>query len=117
MVAWPVAVNQDAYGLDISGGDNVESIEFESGKARTFLKNSAPKKVFSFLLSMDDVGASSEFKVFVAWWDDVLLSGSESFEFPDLLNRGAGDVEYRPTGTYGAIGQRRKEVSLTVEEM
>ena len=119
MVAWPAGVNQDAYGLDISGGANVEAVEFESGKSRTYLKNSAPKKVFSFLLSMDDVGPASEFKQFVEWFDDTLKSGSESFEFPDLLNRGMGDIEYRiiPGESYGASRQKRKEVSLSVEEM
>jgi hypothetical protein len=116
MVAWPVGVNQDAYGLDISGGNNVASIEFESGKARTYLKNSSPKKIFSFLLYLDDTGATSEIKKFVTWWDDVLLSGSESFAFPDLLNRGV-DTEYRMTETYSASGQKKKEIALAVEEM
>jgi hypothetical protein len=116
MVAWPVGVNQDAYGLDISGGNNVESIEFESGKARTYLKNSTPKKIFSFLLSMEDVGAGSEFKSFVAWWDATLKSGSLSFGFPDLMGSGA-TKEYRCTETYSASGQKRKEIALAVEEM
>lgn len=116
MITWPAAVNQDAYGLDISGGNNVESIQFESGKARTYLKNSAPKKVFSFLLSMEDASASSEFDAFIAWWDGALQSGALSFGFPDLMGSGV-TKEYRCTESYSASGQKRKEVAFSVEEM
>lgn len=115
-VSWPSGVNTKAYGMDIGGGENTESVEFESGKSRTYLKNSAPKKVFSFLLYMDDVGSSSEFKTFVAWWEQVLLSGSLSFYFPSLVSL-SGLKEYRPTETYSASGQHKKEVSISVEEM
>lgn len=115
-VAWSTSVNTDAYGLDIGGGDNVERIEFESGKARTFLKNSAPKKVYAFVLSMDDVGGTSEFKAFVSWWEGALMSGSLSFLFPNLLTH-SGNGEYRAVGSYSVAGQKRKEVSLSVEEM
>lgn len=115
-VAWPIGVNKEAYGMDTSPGDNIERVEFESGKSRTYLKNSAPKKIHSFMLALEDSGDGSEYKLFVAWWDDVLLSGSLSFLFPNLITHGA-DKEYRPTGTYSATGQRLKEVSLSVEEM
>lgn len=115
-VAWPSGVNTDAYGMDLGGGDNVAVIEFESGKARTFLKNSAPKKVFSFVIEMEDIGASSEFKTFLDWWDNTLLSGSQSFLFPNLVTH-TGLIEYRPTQTYSATGQKNKEVKFSVEEM
>lgn len=115
-VAWPLGVNTDAYGMDIGGGDNVATLEFESGKARTYLKNSKSKKVFSFVIEMEDVGTSSEFKTFLAWWDNTLLSGSLSFLFPNLITH-SGNIEYRATQTYSATGQKRKEVKFTVEEM
>jgi len=115
-VAWSASVNTNAYGLDIGGGDNVERVEFESGKSRTYLKNSVPKKLYSFILSMEDVGSSSEFKAFVTWWENTLLSGSLSFLFPNLITH-SGTSEYRPTGTYSANGQKRKEVTISVEEM
>lgn len=115
-VAWPEGVNTNAYGMDIGSGSNVERIEFESGKSRTYLKNSVGKKRFSFLLSMVDDGPGSEFLTFVAWWDNVLLSGSLSFLFPDLLTH-SGLAEYKPVNPeYGARGQLRKEVTLEVEE-
>ena len=116
MVTWPATVNTDAYGMESTPIENVERIEFESGKSRTYLKNSAQKKQFSFLLTMKDVGASSEYKDFVEWWDNTLLSGSLSFGFPDLITH-TGTTEYRPIAVYSATGQKRKEVTLTVEEM
>lgn len=116
MVTWPATVNTDAYGMETTVIENVERVEFESGKARTYLKNSAQKKQFSFLLSMDDIGPSSEYKTFVEWWDDTLLSGSLSFGFPDLITH-TGTTEYRPLGPYTSSGQKRKEVTIAVEEM
>jgi hypothetical protein len=115
-VSWPSGVNTNAYGMDIGGGDNVTSVEFESGKARTYLKNSAPKRVFSFIIEMEDVGAASEYKVFLSWWNNTLLSGALSFYFPDLITH-TGLKEYRMTDTYSAVGQKHKEVKLSAEEM
>lgn len=115
-VSWPSGVNTDAYGMDQGGGDNVAYIQFESGKARTFQKNSASKKVFSFIIDMEDVGATSEFKTFLSWWDNTLLTGALSFLFPDLITH-SGLKEYRTTQDYSATGQKNKEVKFTVEEM
>jgi len=115
-VSWSTMVNTKAYGMDTGGGENVESIEFESGKARTYLKNSVPKKVFSFVIRMNDVGATSEYKYFLAWWDNTLLSGALSFYFNDLITH-SGLKEYRATQTYSVTGQKYKEVTFSVEEM
>ena len=115
-VAWHPDVNKKAYGMDTAPMENVERVEFESGKARTFLKNTAAKKTHSFMLKMYDVGDNSEYKKFVTWWESTLLSGALSFYFPDLITHD-GDTEYRPLGTYSAAGQKWKEVSITVEEM
>lgn len=115
-VSWPSGVNTDAYGMDTGGGDNVVSVEFESGKARTYLKNSAPKRVFSFIIEMEDVGASSEYKTFLSWWNTTLLSGALSFLFPNLITH-SGLVEYRMVQTYSASGLKSKEVKFSVEEM
>ena len=109
-------VNQKAYGMDTAPMENVERVEFESGKARTFLKNTAAKKTHSFMLKMDDVGDNSEYKKFVSWWSGTLLGGALSFYFPNLITHD-GYTEYRPIGTYSATGQKWKEVSITVEEM
>ena len=99
-VAWHPDVNKKAYGMDTAPMENVERVEFESGKARTFLKNTAAKKTHSFMLKMDDVGDNSEYKKFVAWWEYTLLGGSLSFYFPDLITmmatRSTGLSEHIP---------------------
>jgi hypothetical protein len=115
-VAWHPDVNKKAYGMDTAPIENVERVEFESGKARTYLKNTAAKKTHSFMLKLEDVGDNSEYKKFVAWWETNLLGGALSFYFPDLITHDS-DTEYRPIGTYSATGQKWKEVSITVEEM
>lgn len=113
-VAWPETVNTDAYGMDTSPIENVERIQFESGKERSYLKNSRGRKQHTFLLEMEDVGALSEYKSFLTWYSDTLLSGSLTFSFPDLVTH-SGTREYRFLD-YGATGQKSKEVSITVEE-
>lgn len=72
--------------------------------------------MFSFLIEMEDIGASSEYKTFLAWWDNTLQSGALSFLFPNLITH-SGLVEYRATQTYSSTGQKRKEVKFSVEEM
>lgn len=114
-VSWPAGVNTDAYGMDKEPNDNVEMIRFESGKPRTYLKNSVGKKQFSFMLSFDDSVVGGEYDLFVEWWDEVLLSGSLTFYFPDLRKRDQL-TEYHALGDYGSSGQGIKEVSLTVVE-
>ena len=91
-------------------------VEFESGKARTFQKNSVNKKRHSFMLDLIDDGVDGEYATFVNWWDYNLASGSLSFFFPDLITH-SGNTEYRPTGQYSAVGQKHKEVTIEVEEM
>lgn len=113
-VSWPVGVNTDAYGMDTSPIENVERIQFESGKERTYLKNSVGRKAHSFMLSMRDDGAGSEYRTFVAWYDSTLLSGALTFMFPDLVIH-TGLREYALI-EYSASGQLRKELTLTVEE-
>jgi hypothetical protein len=115
-VAWPIGVNTDAYGMETTPMPNIERIEFDSGKSRTYLKNSTQKYMHSFLLSLDDSGDGSEYRIFVSWWNDVLKSGALSFTFPDLVAH-SGLKEYRMTDAYSSSGQKRKEVSLSVEEM
>jgi hypothetical protein len=113
-IAWPGAVNTDAYGMDTSPIQNVERIMYESGKERVYLKNSRGRKQHTFIIDMEDVGATSEYKAFITWFNDTLLSGALTFDFPDLITH-SGTREYRMLD-YGATGQRMKEVSITVEE-
>ena len=51
-VSWAAGVNTDAYGMETDGGDNVERIEFESGKTRTYLKTLHQKYTRSCCLWM-----------------------------------------------------------------
>lgn len=115
-VAWPIGVNTNAYGMDTAPGDNVVRVEFESGKARTYTKNTIPKKVHSFMLTLKDDGAGSEYRTFLAWWSTTLASGALSFIFPDLVTH-SGTKEYRALEQFSVSGQLWKEISLTVEEM
>lgn len=116
MVAWPQDVNQKAYGMSTEYEDNLVKIQFDSGKERTYLKNSSPKKEFSFNLRFEDSGVNSEYKKFLNWYENVLLSGSQSFEFPNLITH-SGTAEYKMTDTPSARGQKYKEVSFSVIEM
>lgn len=115
-VSWPVGVNTDAYGMETDPGNNVIRVEFESGKARTMQRNSVAKKVHSFMLTMEDDGADGEYQTFLTWWEEDLLSGTLSFNFPNLITH-SGLKEYRPTGAFSVSGQKWKELSLSVEEM
>ena len=112
MVAWPTGVNTDAYGMSTGVKENIKMTEFESGKARTFLRNSAPKHTFSFNI---DFWSDEEEKAFWTWYDNVLLAGSKSFSFPDLLEH-VGDGEYVMTDTPSISGQMPKTVSISVRE-
>lgn len=114
-VEWPVGVNADAYGMDTSPIENVERIQFESGKERTYLKNSRGLKQHTFLIDMDDSGASSEYKTFVDWYNDTLLTGALTFNFTDLIEL-TGTKEYRLLD-FSTTGQKTKEVSITVVEV
>lgn len=116
VISWSSAVNTKAYGMETDGGDNFETVSFESGKQRLYLKNNTAKKIFTFSLAMDDTGASSEYKTFVEWWENTLLSGTLPFYFPDLITH-SGNTEYQATKTYSVTGQKTKIVTLSVEEM
>lgn len=115
-VNWCQNVNTDAYGMDDGADDNLETVTFESGKKRTFLKNSAPKMIFTFTLNMkDDKTANCEYRRFWEWWKNTLLSGSLSFYFPNLLTH-SGYGEYKMTAVPSANGQKNKVVTISVEE-
>lgn len=115
-VNWCNDVNTDAYGMDTGVLNNVIRVEYESGKEKTYLKNSSPKKIFTFMLSMNDKGTNSEYKKFWDWYDNVLLSGSLSFMFPNLFTH-SGLKEYKMTAEPTATGQNPKEVTISVKEV
>lgn len=116
IVEWAENVNDKAYGLQASSINNLIEVKFESGKTRSFNKNSIGKKSFSFSIDMNDEGNDSEYKRFWIWYDTELCGRANTFLFPDLLNRGV-DVEYRMTAEPTATGQRVKTVNISVEEV
>ncbi|ERF61750.1 hypothetical protein HMPREF0860_1605 [Treponema socranskii subsp. socranskii VPI DR56BR1116 = ATCC 35536] len=113
MVLWPTGVNKSAYGMNTGVKENIKVTEFESGKSRSFLLNSAPQHTFSFNI---DFWSDEEERAFWTWYDHVLLSGSESFLFPDLFTH-TGNTEYIMTDTPSVSGQMPKTVSITVREV
>jgi hypothetical protein len=114
MVAWPPNVNTKAYGMSVAIIPNFKETEFESGKPRRYLINSSPKRSFTFNIEMTDDGSGSEYKAFLAWFTDVLLSGVNTFSFPNLITH-TGLTEYW-LDDFSSSGQLKKEVSLSVRE-
>ena len=115
-VTWPSQVNTAAYGMDTGYEDNTEVIQMKSGRRVVYLKNSTPRRVFTFSLRMHDVGASSEYKTFLSWYNNTARSGSETFTFPNLITH-TGLGEYMFNGTPTARGQRYKEVTISCIEI
>ena len=115
-ISWPAAVNTNAYGMDASYEDNTEVIEMKSGRRVVYLKNSAPRRIFTFNLTMNDSGANSEYKQFLTWYANTARSGSETFKFPDLITH-TTLREYMFNGQPSARGQKNKEVTISVIEI
>lgn len=115
-VSWPAAVNTSAYGMDAGWEENTETIQMKSGRRVVYLKNSAPRKIFSFSLRMEDTGANSEYRQFLSWYANTAKSGAETFLFPDLITH-TGLREYMFNGTPSARGQKNKEVTISCIEI
>jgi len=112
-VSWSQNVNTKFYNLSYGVNENTESISFESGKKRTFLKNSTPQKKFDFSLSF---WSQTEEQAFWTWYEDVLLSGSECVILTNLLT-GTGTKEYRFTSTpQVSDGLYPRTCKISVEE-
>lgn len=112
MENWPSGVNRNFWGLSTSVKDNLQTVEFESGAKRTYLKNSQAKKTFSFSLSL---WTKEEEASFWSWYDNTILSGSLTFGLADFLT-GSGTTEYRMAGRPSVSGQYPKTLKLSVEE-
>ena len=115
-VSWPSGVNTKAYGMDTGYEDNTEIIEMKSGRRVAYLRNSSPRKAFSFSLRMIDQGAGSEYRLFLSWYENTALSGSRTFLFPDLITHN-GNKEYLFSATPTARGQKIKEVTISCIEI
>lgn len=114
--SWPTAVNTKAYGMDTGYEDNTQVIEMKSGRRVVYLRNSTPRRTFTFSLRMEDVGASSEYKQFLSWYANTAMSGAVPFTFPNLITH-TGTREYLFNGTPSARGQKYKEVTISCIEI
>lgn len=115
-VQWPTGVTTRAYGMTTGYIENTETVEMKSGRRVVYLKNSSPRKAFSFRLRMTDNGAGSEYRTFLSWFENTAKSGSENFYFPDLITH-SGTKEYQFTEAPQATGQKNKEVTISVMEI
>lgn len=115
-VEWPLGVNAKAYGMTTGYMDNTETVEMKSGRRVVYLKNSSPRKAFSFKIRMKDNGPGSEYRLFLSWWDNTVKSGAENFLFTNLVTH-SGQMEYQFTEPPRATGQKYKEVTISVMEI
>lgn len=100
------------YGMTRSSEENIISTKFESGKERCRLKNSVPKRTISVQL---DLQSKEEERDFWDWYDNELLSRSETVFLPDFLGSTKGR-EYRMTEEPSIEGQLPKTLTLTFRE-
>ena len=117
VVQWPSGVNKRAYNATDSALDNTVTLEFESGRKRTYQKNTRALKTFSFkIMTLNNNTANCEYARFWDWWENMLKSGANAFYFTNLLTK-EGERAYRMTEPPSAEGQRHKEITITVEEI
>lgn len=112
-VEWSADVNKKFYGMTRSTEENIITTKFESGKERTRLKNSAPKMVFSVQL---DLSTRAEERTFWDWYDNTLLSRTETVFLPDFLGSSEGK-EYRMMEEPSCEGIEPKTLTLTFKEV
>lgn len=112
-VEWSTNVNMKFYGMTRATEENVIKTQFESGRERYRLKNSSPKIAFSVQL---DLNTKAEERAFWDWYNDTLLSRTETVYLPDFLG-GTTGKEYRMTEEPSIEGQRPKVLTLTFKEV
>lgn len=119
-INWSAYCNTDFYGQDGGYKDNTEKVEFKSGRTIEYLKNSAAKKTHALNLTLKDKGTpktngKTEFEHFLYWYENTAKSGTIPCYLTDIIT-GSGTKQYL-IKVEGWIGQRNKEVSLTLEEV
>ena len=116
MKRWPYGVSKKIYGVSGAYVENAESADFDSGKKKTFNKNTAVKRSFTVMLTLQDKCSNSEFKRFDSWYASQLCGTAESFEFPDITGSGMNTV-YRMTEPPTWTGTTKKEITMEWEEV
>lgn len=112
MENWSSSVNKNFFGLTTTVNENLNTIEFESGVKRTYLKNTTPKKKYSVSLNL---WTKTEEVAFWNWYNDTILSGSLTFGLKDFTTQ-SGLTEYRLTSVPSVSGQYPKTLTLQIEE-
>lgn len=113
MENWASNVNQNFFGLTTTVNENVNTIEFESGVKRTYLKNTTPKKKHSLSLNL---WTKTEEVAFWNWYEDTILSGSLTFGLTDFSTQNK-ITEYRLVSVPSVSGQYPKTIILQLEEV
>ncbi len=108
---WCPNVNIRFYGVNRTPQSNVKKVSFESGKDRTYLLNSSVKRTFSVNLSL----TKDEETAFWNWYDNTILSGSESFYLTDILT-GNGTKEYKFADEPAIEGISPRKLTMTLRE-
>ena len=112
MVNW-FSDKQDFYGMSTQSQENVETVEFEAGKKRYYLKNSSPKKVHTLSFTL---WKREEEVAFWRWYEEDLLSRTQTVQLTDLVTN-QGLKEYRMTEEPNIPdSQFPKECTVTLEE-
>lgn len=109
--SWCKDVNRRFFGVNRTPKPNVRKVSFESGKDRTYLLNSSVKRTFSANLTL----TKAEEIAFWDWYDNVVLSGSDSFILPDILT-GIGEKEYKFVGEPSVDGVSPRKLTVTIME-
>ena len=116
---WSSYVNTGLYGASSGYNDNLEKVDFKSGRTVFYKKNSTPKKKFNVSLDVNDsekVDGKTEFQWFLFWYEQILGGGTEHFYFTDLITH-SGTREYFLTSEPSWDGQKTKTIKLEIEEV
>jgi len=116
---WSSYVNKKLYGLGGGYNENIEKVNFKSGRTVFYKKNSLPKKKYSLSLDVNDstkTDGKTEFEWFLYWYEVTLASGTQSFYLEDITTH-SGTREYQMTTEPTWSGQKTKTLSLEFEEV
>jgi hypothetical protein len=126
IINWNPYVNQE---LSIEGDtayeeDYVQSLKFDSGKERLYLKNSFVPKIFSLSIELDNQKAiaggkyATEFMQFIYWYEYGIRYGILPFYLPRIQLPGEigiyqfvpGSLQYPETGAIITASFSIKEI-------
>lgn len=114
MVQWSQSVNRNFFSVSTKPKENVQRLEYESGRVQTWLKNPGIKKTHTANLLLWN---KTEEAAFWTWYESTLKSGSLSVSLPDMIT-GTGSKEYifmeEPSVSEGAYP---RTLTLSLEEV